>query len=189
MSEITETLKGILADGIRMVNRAATGVASATTYKLTELDSISRRREAIAELGEKVYAMFQAGVEMPEEALPLLTELRALEEGLEALRSGHVEQKAADKQRNAEEDAARKEERATQKAARIAARQAEKEARAAAEAEAVAAKAAEEAMAAAEPEVEPVAAPVDEVVAEVEASAEATAAAEASEKEDDMLLM
>lgn len=198
MSEITETLKGILADGIRIVNRAAGSVASATSYKLSELDAISRRREAITELGEKAFAMFQAGVEMPEEALPLLTELRALEEGLETLRTERQEQKVADKQRNAEEAAARKEQRAADKAARAAARKAEKEARAAAAAaaEEAAARAQAEAMDmdedvmdAAETDVtiQPVA---EEVVAEVQAPVLETAEAQSeAESEEDMMLM
>lgn len=203
MSEIAETLRGILADGIRIVNRAATGMADATRYKLTELDSVSRRREAISELGEQVYALFQAGVEMPEEALPLLTELRALEEGLETMRTERAEKKAADKQRVAEEDAARREQRAADKQARAAARQAEKEARAAAAAEAAAAQAAAEAQAimdeeaavveaaaAQDIETEPVAqeaAPVVEVEAEVVAEPEVVA--EETAQDDELMLM
>ncbi|MBQ2953134.1 MAG: hypothetical protein IJE07_06210 [Clostridia bacterium] len=194
MSEITETLKGVLADGLRIVNRAASSVASATTYKLTELDSRSRRREAIVELGEKVYAMFQAGVEMPEEALPLLTELRALDEGLESMRVEHQEKKTAEKLRNAEEDAVRREQRATEKAARMAARQAEKEARAAAAAQAAAEEAAAAARAAIEEQedvTEAQEAPVVEAEAEapVQEPPVAENAAEATAEDDDLMLM
>lgn len=118
MSEITEALRGILTDGIRLLNNAATSVADSTRYKLNELDNMSRRREAMGELGQKVYDMFLAGVEMPEESLALLTELRALDDGLQTLRTEHAEQKQVRKQKLQEENAARKEQRAAAKAAR-----------------------------------------------------------------------
>jgi len=135
MSEITTTLKNILSEGIKLVNRAASTVADSTRYKLNEMDSISRRREAITELGEKVYALYQAGTALPEEILPLLNELRALEEGLDTMRTQRAEQKEVAAQTRKEERAARAEERAAQKIARAEARAAEKAAaKAAAEA-------------------------------------------------------
>ena len=97
MSDVTNKIKDILQSGIRVVNKAATTVAGATRYKLDELDRVSRRREAIAELGEKVYAMYQAGTEMPEEALPLLIELADLDKGLAAMREEHAKAKQAKK--------------------------------------------------------------------------------------------
>ncbi len=126
MSEFIAAVKGILTDGLRAVSNAASSVADSTRYKLSELDNVSRRREAMTELGEKVYAMFQAGVEMPEESLPLLTEIRALDEGLDTMRTEHAEQKAANKQKQQEENAARKEQRAAEKAARAESRAAAK---------------------------------------------------------------
>lgn len=138
MSEFTTTLKDIVSKGVKLVNRAATSVADATRYKLGEMDSISRRREAISELGEKVYGLYQAGVELPEEVLPLVNELRALEEGLDSMRSKRAEQKEAAAQVRQVERAARAEERVAQKVARAEARAAAKAAAEAAAAEAAA---------------------------------------------------
>ena len=143
MSEFTTKIKDILTDGIRVVSNAATAVAGATRYKLDELDRVSRRREAIGELGEKAFALFQAGVEMPEEVLPLLNELAALDEGLQAMRAEHEEQKIANKQKKQEEAVARKEQRAAEKAARAAAKEAADNALADAQADMVAEDAAE----------------------------------------------
>lgn len=177
MSDFSKKLKDILTDGLRAVSHAAGTVAGATRYKLDELDRVSRRREAIGELGEKVYAMFQAGVEMPEEALPLLNELAALDEGLQTMRAEHAEQKAANKQKKQEDAAARKEQRAAEKAARAAAMQAVDTSLADAQAE-LDAEAAAEAPQAAVPAAEEEAAPVLEVPT-----------AEEAKREDDLMLM
>lgn len=180
MSEFATKLKGVLADGIRAVSNAATTVAGAARYKLDELDRVSRRREAITELGEKAYAMFQAGVEMPEEALPLLNELAALDEGLQTMRTEHEEQKAANKQKKQEEAAARKEQRAAEKAARAAAKAAADTALADAQAD-IAAQADEDDA----QEYIPV---MEEAAEAVEAVVE-TAAEEEEKREDEPMLM
>ena len=135
MADFAEILENIVTSGIRIVNRTANTVTQETRYKLGELDSMSRRREAITELGQKVYDLFQAGVDMPEEALPLLNELRALDEGLTAMRSEHAVQKAAQAEERQAEKATRKEERAAAKAARAAQIAAAKEAAARMQAE------------------------------------------------------
>jgi len=122
MANFAETLKGILTEGMKAVNVAAKGVANATRYKMSEMDSVSRRREAISELGEKVYGLFVAGVELPEEVLPLVNEIRALDESLDSLRSEHAAQKAAAAETAAAEKAARAQVRAEAKAAAKAAK-------------------------------------------------------------------
>lgn len=123
MADFKETLKGIWDEGVKFVNSAAKRVAGATRYKLDELDNVSRRREAISELGEKVYELYQAGVAMPEEVLPLLDEMRALDENLDKMRNDHAEQKKANAEQRAQERAdaktRRAEERAAAKQARI----------------------------------------------------------------------
>ena len=124
MANFSETLKGILSGSAKAVKSAAKGVASATRYKMNEMDSISRRREAISELGEKVYGLFEAGVELPEEIVPLVNEIRALDEGLDTLRSDRATEKAAAAQVRAEEKAARAQVRAEARAAAKAAKEA-----------------------------------------------------------------
>lgn len=127
MADFATTLKNMLSSGMKAVNKAATSVAGATRYKMSEMDSISRRREAVSELGEKVYGLYEAGVELPEELLPLLNEIRALDEGLDSLRSDRAAYKAAAAEEKAAEKVARAEAKAAEKAARA-------EAKAAAEA-------------------------------------------------------
>ena len=122
MSKFTKTLKGAASTSVRVINRAATSVADATRFKLSEMDCVNRRRDAIKELGEKVYGMYQVGMELPEDTLDLLNELRTLDETLAELRANRAAQKEAAAQQRAEERAARK-------AARQAAREAAKEAK------------------------------------------------------------
>lgn len=146
MSGFGKVVKNIFAGGLKCVGKTASNVADATRYKLGVMDNKGRMREAITELGEKVYSLYQAGVEMPEEALPLLNEMRALDEGLETMETEHAakkeaaakereEERAARKEERAVAKAARKEERAAAKAARKEAREAEKAAKAAAAAQ------------------------------------------------------
>lgn len=126
MSNFAETLKGILTEGAKAVSGAAKNVASATRYKMSEMDSVSRRREAISELGEKVYGLFEAGVSLPEEIVPLVNEIRALDDGLDSLRTDRAAEKAAAASAAAAEKAARAQVRAEAKAAAKAAKAAEK---------------------------------------------------------------
>ena len=141
MADFLDTMKDMMTRGVRFVSRTATKVADATTYKLGELDNTSRRREAISELGEKIYGMFSAGVEMPEEVMPLLNELRELEVGMENMRTERAEKKEAAAKVLEEERAAREAARAAAAAERerLAAERAEARARAEAERAAAAA--------------------------------------------------
>ncbi|MGN0794144.1 MAG: hypothetical protein ACI4MG_06665 [Aristaeellaceae bacterium] len=131
------------------IGRTAKKAVGAIRFKMKEMDSISRRRETISELGEKVYGLYGAGVQLPEEVQPLVSEIRSLDEGLDMLRNERAATKAAAAVAVAEEKAARKQARAEAKAARAEAKAAEKaaaEAKAAEkEAEAAAAAPAEEA--------------------------------------------
>lgn len=131
MADFATTLKNVLSDGIKAVSKAAVSVAGATRYKMNELDSVSHRREAVNELGEKVYGLYQAGIQLPEEVLPLINEIRAIDEGLDALRSNRAAEKAAAAEEKAAAKVARAEERAAAKAAAAEAKAAEKAAAAA----------------------------------------------------------
>ena len=108
MADFATTMKKFFAGSAKLMGRAASGVASATRFKMSEMDNISRRREAISELGEKVFSLFEAGVELPEEIVPLANEIRALNEGLDTLRADRVAEKAAAKEQRAQERAAAK---------------------------------------------------------------------------------
>lgn len=129
MADFKETLMGLWNESVKAVNSAAKTVAGATRYKMDELDAVSRRREAITELGEKVYELYQAGVTMPDEVQTLLAEMRALDENLDQMRADHAEQKRISAEQRAQERAEAKQRRAE-------AKQAHKEADVAEEAEA-----------------------------------------------------
>ncbi len=148
------TFKKLWNDGVRTVKKAATSLVGATRYKMDEMGSVSRRRELIADLGEKVYGLAQTGAVLPEDIAPLVKEIQELESGLAELRSDRVAAKAAAAEAAAADKAARAADRAAAKAAAA-------EAKAAAKAAAEAA-AAMEAAAAAE------AAPVLDVEIKVE---------------------
>ncbi len=135
MADMKMTLKNLWTQGVKVVNKAASGLASATRYKMDEMGGVSRRRELIAELGEKVYVLSQTGVELPEEVAPMIKEITDLEANLAELRSDHAAAKAAAAEAAAADKAARAAERAEAKAAAA-------EAKAAAKAEAEAAAAA-----------------------------------------------
>ena len=115
MADFKETLMGIWTEGVKLVNSAAKNVAGTTRYKLDELDNVSRRREAITELGEKVYELYRAGVEMPEEIQPLLAEMRTLDENLDKMRTDHAEQKKVIADQRAQARAEAKQKRAAAK--------------------------------------------------------------------------
>lgn len=136
MLEIFHSIKNFFVDSTRAVGQAVSGVVDSARYKLDELDNRARRRDAVAELGEKVFGMYQAGVEMPADAEPLLSELRGLEEGLQSMKTELAEKRANNKTREAELREALKETRAQGRQLRdekrAAARQAKEEARAAA---------------------------------------------------------
>jgi len=124
MADFAATLKEVFNRSVKAVNKAANGVASATRYKMNEMDGVSRRREAVSELGEKVYGLFQAGIELPEEIVPLVNEIRALDDSLDTLRSDRAAAKEAAAAEAAAVKAARKQERAEAKEAAKAAKEA-----------------------------------------------------------------
>lgn len=162
-------LKNFWSDSVRVVNKAATGVASATRYKMDEMGSMSRRRELVKDLGEKVVSLAQSGVEFPDEIAVMLKEIQDLENGLAELRSDRAAAKAAAAEtaaaEKAERSAARAEAKAMAAEAKAAAKAALAETEAAAkEAKAMAAAAAETVEETAE---EPIA-PVLEVEPEVD---------------------
>ncbi len=137
MSKFTDTFKDVVNGGIKLINRAATSVADSTRFNLNKMENTKQQRETMNELGAKVYELFKAGVELPEDLLPLLNELRALEEGLVTMVDERTAQLDAAKEQRETERAARAEERAAAKAAREEARAAAQAAAAAVEAQEV----------------------------------------------------
>lgn len=161
MTDFVTTLKDILTRGVNAVSKAANGVVDATKFKMNEMDNASRRREAISELGEKVYGLYQTGIDVPEEIVPLVNEIRSLDETMDAMRSDRAAAKAAAAEQAAADKVAREQARAE---ARAAAKEAKE---AAAAAKAAAAAAAAEAAAQAKAEAEQAVEYVEDVAEEI----------------------
>ena len=128
MANFGDKMKSFLKVSAKAVGRTATGLVSATRYKMDEMGYESRRREAIAELGAKVYEMGRNGAELPEELMALVAEISQMDEGMEELRTEHAAEKAAVAEKVAAEKAERKEAREADRAARAAAKAAAEEA-------------------------------------------------------------
>lgn len=128
MANFGDKMKSFLKVSAKAVGRTATGLVSATRYKMDEMGYESRRREAIAELGAKVYEMGRNGAELPEELMALVAEISQMDEGMEELRTEHAAEKAAVAEKVAAEKAERKEAREADRAARAAAKAAAGEA-------------------------------------------------------------
>lgn len=113
MSDFSKKLKAILTGSAKVIGRTAKKVANATNYKMDEMSDLSQKRGLITKIGEKAYELYQQDVELPEELVELLNELKVLEENLEEKRREHAAEKAA----AAAKAAAEKAERSAQKAA------------------------------------------------------------------------
>lgn len=147
MANFGDMMKSFLKVSAKAVGRTATGLVSATRYKMDEMGYESRRREAIAELGAKVLELVRNGAELPEELTALVAEINQMDEGMEDLRTEHAAEKAAVAEKVAAEKAERKEAREADRAARAAAKAAaDQAARQAAEAAEAAAEVTEEAV-------------------------------------------
>lgn len=132
MADIKNMFKSFMKQSAKLISRTTSNAVSATRYKMDEMGNSGRRRDKIAELGEKVYELSQAGVALPVELNDLLGELKELEKELEVIKSDRAAAKVA----SAERAAADKAERAAEKAAAKAAAAAERAAKAAAPVEA-----------------------------------------------------
>ncbi|MBQ8555187.1 MAG: hypothetical protein IJ438_04845 [Clostridia bacterium] len=113
--------KDMFSRGVKAINKAASSIVRTTRFKMDEMGAQSRRREAVAELGEKAYTLWQDGRVLPEELLELLSEIKTLESQLDGIRADRSAAKAAAAEANAAEKAAR----AAAKAATAAERAAE----------------------------------------------------------------
>lgn len=113
MSDWATKMQDLMQCSARLIGKTAKAAAQSTKYKLNEMSAMSKRRELISDLGEKVYTLAQQGAGLPEELKDMIAQINALDTNLDALRADHAAQKAA----AAEKDAAEKAERAAQKAA------------------------------------------------------------------------
>ena len=113
MSDWATKMKAAMQCSARFIGKTTKAAAQSTKYKLNEMSAMSKRRELISDLGEKVYALAQQSADLPEELKDIIAQINALDTNLEVLRADHAALKAAAAERAAVEKA----ERAAQKAA------------------------------------------------------------------------
>lgn len=85
-------------------------------FKTGEWSNLSKRRDLISELGERVYSLSRNGIALPEAVDVLIEQLNTIDRNLDDLREGH----AAETTAFAEKRAAEKVARAAEKTARAA---------------------------------------------------------------------
>lgn len=93
MANFMDSVKEIFTTSKNAVVRTFNRAKKASSYKLNEMDVTARRRDAISELGEKVYSLAQAEVALPEELVELIDVIRAMDDGLVNARKEHEEWK------------------------------------------------------------------------------------------------
>lgn len=108
MTDINAKLKNILCTSAKFVGKTADSAAKATKFKMNELTTLGKRRDLISDLGAKVYELSQNGLELPADAMILISQIQILDAELETMRADHAAQKAAAKAARAAEKAAAK---------------------------------------------------------------------------------
>jgi len=81
-----ENVKTAILKGIEAIGKGASTLAEGAQKKLDEISLESRRREILNEIPKCVRALYEQGVELPEELMNLLNELGELDEKLKAAR-------------------------------------------------------------------------------------------------------
>ena len=117
MSDFGMKLKEMLGRSAKFIGRTANSTAKTAKYKVNEISTLNQRRELIADLGKKVFALCEQGLVLPDEANEIVAQIKKLDEELDALRANHTAEKAAAAEQHAMEKAARASEKAAAKAA------------------------------------------------------------------------
>ena len=81
-----ENVKTAILKGIEAIGKGASTLAEGAQKKLDEINLESRRREILNEIPKCVRALYEQGIELPEELMNLLNELGELDEKLQAVR-------------------------------------------------------------------------------------------------------
>lgn len=81
-----ENVKTAILKGIEAIGKGASTLAEGAQKKLDEINLESRRREILNEIPKCVRALYEQGIELPEELMNLLNELGELDEKLKAVR-------------------------------------------------------------------------------------------------------
>ena len=81
-----ENVKAAILKGIEAIGKGASTLAEGAQKKLDEINLESRRREILNEIPKCVRALYEQGIDLPEELMNLLNELGELDEKLKAVR-------------------------------------------------------------------------------------------------------
>lgn len=90
MEDLTKTLKNVMLRGMEAIGNTASNIASNTKFKVNEMNLVNRRREILADFGQKSYELWQKGESFPAELNAQLIELSKVDEALSILRADHV---------------------------------------------------------------------------------------------------
>lgn len=99
-----ENVKTAILKGIEAIGKGASTLAEGAQKKLDEINLESRRREILNEIPKCVRALYEQGVNLPEELMNLLNELGELDEKLQAVRpqTAPVEETVAEQEEEVE---------------------------------------------------------------------------------------
>jgi len=123
MSDIWYSVKNFSLHAAKGIARATKSVVRSIRFKFDQISTNKKQRKLIKSLGEKVFELSAAGVELPTEAAEIVNQINQLNEHAATAKDAYVaekaavaEQAAADKAAWAEEKAVHAEEKAIRKA-------------------------------------------------------------------------
>lgn len=87
MADIVKGLKNVWMKGMEAIGDTASNIANNTKYKVQEMNLINRRHEILSDFGQQAYALWQHGVQFPEELQQQLEELSKVDESLNTIRA------------------------------------------------------------------------------------------------------
>ena len=87
MADIVKGLKSVWLRGMEAIGDTASNIANKTKYKVQEMNLINRRHEILSDFGTHAYALWQSGMEFPEELHKQLEELSRVDESLATIRA------------------------------------------------------------------------------------------------------
>lgn len=86
MSEFGQNLKSIVKKGLETISTTAENIAASTKQKVEEYNLNNQMKDIFASIGEKAYALYQAGTLFPDDMMEDLKNAAAVEQDLETLR-------------------------------------------------------------------------------------------------------
>lgn len=114
--------KNFLVHCAKSVAAFAKKLAKDVKFKTGEWSNLSKRRDLVSELGERVYSLSRNGIALPEAVDVLIEQLNSIDKTLDDLREGHAAETTAFAEKRAAEKVARTAEKNVRAANRAAAK-------------------------------------------------------------------